>query len=161
MMTNWIFLLAVEAAEASTEGGLFDIDATLPFMAIQFLILAAILNTLLYKPLGNAIDERADYVRNIIAGSKQKKEKSLSLARQYEQELKEVRRESQEIVAQASAEAQKIVSDKVKDAQKQVIVERQKASGEIAQEKSEALTSLEQQVENLSNQIVTKIIGQV
>jgi F-type H+-transporting ATPase subunit b len=32
---NWTFLLAAEA------GGLFDFDATLPLMAIQFVVFAA------------------------------------------------------------------------------------------------------------------------
>jgi F-type H+-transporting ATPase subunit b len=159
MIPNLIYLLATEAAETATEGGLFDIDATLPLMAVQFLILAAILNALLYKPLGNAIDERADYVRNQLNQAKEQKEKSLNLAQQYEQQLKEVRRESTEIIANAQAEAKKIVSDQIQAAQQQVIAERQKASEEIAQEKAEALKSLQQQVDALSSQIIDKIIG--
>jgi len=56
-MIHWTILLAVETAEeAATEGGLFDFDATLPLMALQFLILVAILNAVLFishsvKPL--------------------------------------------------------------------------------------------------------------
>jgi F-type H+-transporting ATPase subunit b len=159
MMTNWIFFLAVEAAETATEGGLFDLDATLPLMAVQFLILAAILNALLYKPLGNAIDERASYVRHQLAQAKEQKEKALNLAQQYEQELKQVRRESQQIIAAAQVEAQKIVSDKVQSAQQQVIAERQKAAQEIEAEKAEAFKSLQQQVDALSSQIIDKIMG--
>lgn len=155
MIPNLIYL----AAETATEGGLFDIDATLPLMAIQFLVLAAILNALLYKPLGDAIDERSDYVRNQLAKSKEQKEKSLMLAQQYEQELKQVRRESQEIIAAAQAEAKKIVSDQVQAAQQEVIAERRKASDEIAGERAEALKSLQNQVDALSNQIIEKIIG--
>lgn len=153
MITNSIFVLA-------TEGGLFDIDATLPLMAIQFLVLAAILNALLYKPLGNAIDERIDYVRSQITQAKEQKEKSLALAKQYEQELKEVRRESQQIIATAQVESQKIVAQRVQEAQKQVILERQKASADIAAEKTEALKVLQEEVNVLSSQIINKIIGQ-
>ena len=61
-------LLAVEAAEEAG-GGLFDLNATLPLMAIQFLILMAVLNAILYKPLGAAIDARDAYVRNAKAGA--------------------------------------------------------------------------------------------
>ncbi len=158
-MTNWIFFLAVEAGETAGEGGLFDIDATLPFMAIQFLILAAILNALFYKPLGNAIDERAGYVNTQYKQAKERKEKALVLAQQYEQELKEVRRESQTIIATAQAEAQKIVTEKIQTAQQQVIAERQKASEEIANEKAQALTELQAQADSLSKQIIAKIVG--
>jgi len=38
-------------SEISGPGGLFDIDATLPLVAIQFLLLMVILNILLYSPL--------------------------------------------------------------------------------------------------------------
>jgi F-type H+-transporting ATPase subunit b len=155
MMTQWILL----AAETAEEGGLFDIDATLPLMAIQFLILAAILNALFYKPLGQAIDERATYVQSQLSQAQEKKEKTLALAQQYEQELKEVRKESQEVIAQAQAEAQKIVSEQVQQAQQEVIAERQQASEQIEAERAETLSALEQQVEALSQQILEKVVG--
>lgn len=155
MMTQWILL----AAETAEEGGLFDIDATLPLMAIQFLILATVLNALFYKPLGKAIDDRSNYVQGQLSQAKEQKEKSLALAQQYEQELKEVRKESQEIIAQAQAEAQKIVSDQTQSAQQELIAERQKASEQIEAERQEALNSLEQQVGALSHQILEKVIG--
>ena len=60
-MMHWTVLLAVE--EAAKEGGLFDLDATLPLMAVQFLILVAVLNVIFYKPLSKSIDDRADYIR--------------------------------------------------------------------------------------------------
>jgi F-type H+-transporting ATPase subunit b len=153
-MTQWI-LLAAETAEG---GGLFDLDATLPLMAIQFLILAAVLNVLFYKPLGKAIDDRAGYVQGQLSDAKQKKETALALAQQYEQELKDVRKESQEIIATAQAEAQKIVSEQVQDAQQQVIAQRQQASAEIENERAEALASLQREVDALSSQIVSKFV---
>lgn len=47
-------------AEAATEpnGGLFDLNATLPLMAIQILILMVVLNSVFYKPITNILDER-------------------------------------------------------------------------------------------------------
>lgn len=155
MMTQWILL----AAETAESGGLFDIDATLPLMAIQFLILATILNALFYKPLGKAIDERAGYVQGQLDQAKKQKQDTIALAQQYEQELREVRKESQNVIAQAQAEAQKIVSEQVQQAQQEVIAERQKASEQIEAERKEALSALEKQVKALSHQIVEKVIG--
>ena len=43
-------------------GVLFDFGATLPLVAIQFLILMFILNTILYNPLLTVINERNEYV---------------------------------------------------------------------------------------------------
>lgn len=43
-MMHWTILFAVE--ETAKEGGLFDLNATLPLMAVQFLLLAVILNAI-------------------------------------------------------------------------------------------------------------------
>jgi len=39
------------------------ISTLLPFMALQFLLLAALLNAIFYKPLTKALDERDNYIR--------------------------------------------------------------------------------------------------
>ena len=154
MMTQWI-LFAAETAEG---GGLFDFDATLPLMAIQFLVLAWLLNILLYSPLGKAIDDRAGYVQGKFSDAEKQKQQSLDLAQQYEQELKDVRKQSQEVIATAQAEAQAVVTSQVQEAQQEVIAQRQKASEEIEAEREQALADLEKQVDALSEQIVSKFV---
>lgn len=156
-MTHWITLLAVE--EVAKEGGLFDLDATLPLMAIQFLVLALILNATLYKPLGNAIDGRNEYIRTNNLEAQERLSKAQALAQQYEQELAHSRREAQAIVAQAQAEAQKIAAQNIAAAQQEAQVQREKAASEIEQQKQQALASLETQVDALSRQILEKLLG--
>ena len=54
----------------ATAGGLFDINATLPLMAIQVVALTYILNSLFIKPVGNVVEKREKFVsNNIIAVS--------------------------------------------------------------------------------------------
>jgi F-type H+-transporting ATPase subunit b len=156
-MTHWITLLAVE--EVAKEGGLFDLDATLPLMAIQFLVLALILNATLYKPLGKAIDGRNEYVRNNQLEAQERLSKAEKLAEQYEQELASARRQAQAIIAQAQAEAQKTAAQKIAAAQQEAQAQREKAAGEIEQQKQQALASLEAQVDALSRQILEKLLG--
>lgn len=158
-MTYSTILLAVEAAEKTAEGGLFDINATLPFMALQFLLLVAILNAVFYKPLTKALDERSGYIRSQLGQAQERKEKAEKLALQYEQELKDVRRKSQEIIATAQAEADKIVSLEVQKAQQELQSKKEAAAKQIEADKVQALESLEQQVDELSNQIVSKLLG--
>jgi F-type H+-transporting ATPase subunit b len=156
-MTHWITLLAVE--EVAKEGGLFDLDATLPLMAIQFLVLALILNATLYKPLGNAIDGRNEYIRTNNLEAQERLSKAQALAQQYEQELAQSRRQAQAIVAQAQAEAQKIAAQNIAAAQQEAQVQREKAASEIEQQKQQALAALETQVDALSRQILEKLLG--
>lgn len=158
-MTHWTFFLATEAVEKTAEGGLFDFDATLPLMAIQILVLAAVLNKLFYKPIGQVIDDRSEYIRTNLLGAKERQEKSETLALQYESELRDVRRESQEVIAQAQADAQSTIAAEMKSAQEQVLAEREKVALEIEAQRKSALASLEQEVDGLSNQIVEKLVG--
>lgn len=156
MITQTILL----AAEAATkEGGLFDIDATLPLMAVQFVILMAILNVLFYKPLGKAIDERADYIRQTQSSAKERLTKAQQLAQEYEEKLAASRRQSQAIIASAQTEAQKIAAQKIAEAQQEAQAVREKAAKEIEQQKQQALKKLEKEVDALSRQILEKLLG--
>jgi F-type H+-transporting ATPase subunit b len=155
-MTYWITLLAVETGK---EGGLFDLDATLPLVAIQFLILVLILNATFYKPLGTAIDQRNDYVRKNQLDAQERLAKAEQMAKQYEQELAAARKRSQTIVAEAQADAQKIAAEKMAEAQREAQAQREQASQEIEQQKQAAMASLQQQVDALSRQILEKLLG--
>ncbi|MEW5859568.1 MAG: F0F1 ATP synthase subunit B' [Cyanobacteriota bacterium] len=139
---------------------MFDFDATLPLMAVQFLLLAAVLNVVFYKPLTKVLDERDDYIRSNEMGARERLAKAEQLAKQYEQQLADTRRQSQALIANAQADAQKIGAQKVAEAQQEAVAKREQASLEIGQQKQEALQSLETQVDELSRQILEKILGQ-
>ncbi|MFP4134765.1 MAG: F0F1 ATP synthase subunit B' [Halothece sp.] len=158
-MTNWMILLAAEAVETTKEGGLFDFDATLPLMAVQFLVLVALLNVLFYKPLTRVLDERDDYIRKNLNEAKENAKKSEELAQKFEEQLKDARRESQEMIAQAQTEAQEEASKNIAQAQQEVQAQREKATAEIEAQKKEALQSLESQVDTLSHQVLDKLVG--
>ena len=150
-------LLAVEAAEEA--GGLFDLNATLPLMAIQFLILMAVLNAILYKPLGAAIDERDAYVRNAKAGAAERLAKAEKLAADYEQSLAATRREARSVIEAAQADAQKIAAEKQGAAQQEAAAQREAVQKELDEQKATALGQLEQKVDSLSDQILGKLLG--
>lgn len=138
---------------------MFDFDATLPLMAVQFLLLAAMLNVVFYKPLTKALDERDEYIRNNELGAKERLAKAEKVAREYEQQLGDTRRQAQLLIANAQSEAQKIAAQKIGEAQQEAVAKREQAAKEIEQQKQEALQSLEQQVDALSRQILEKILG--
>jgi F-type H+-transporting ATPase subunit b len=99
---------------------MFDFDATLPLMAVQFLLLTALLNAIFYKPLMKVLDEREDYLRGGDTGSKDKLAKAESIVKEYERQIAEARRESQDLVQKAQAEAKEITASKVAAAQQEV-----------------------------------------
>lgn len=158
---HWTILLAAaeETAEVAKEGGLFDINATLPVMAVQFLILMAVLNAIFYKPLTKAIEDRADYIRKNELQAKERLAKAEKLAEQYDKDLGETRKKSQSVIAAAQEEAQKIGSQKMAEAQKEAQQKREEAALEIEKEKQQALQELDLQVDSLSRQILEKLLG--
>jgi len=159
-MTHWTILLAVETAEAAAkEGGLFDFDATLPLMAVQFLLLVVVLNAVFYKPLSKAIDDRDEYIRKNLSEARERIAKAETLAKQYEQELGETRRKSQATIAAAQADAQKIAASKLAQAQAEAQAQREQAAQEIESQKQAVMPTLEQEVESLSRQILEKLLG--
>ncbi len=90
-MTNSLFLLALQAVSAESEGGLFDFNATLPFMAVQILLLMVILNLLFYKPIGQVLDERDEYIRKQLTQASETLAKAEEITKQYELDLAQER----------------------------------------------------------------------
>lgn len=138
---------------------MFDFDATLPVMALQFLLLAALLNVIFYKPLTKVLDDRDNYIRtnNLEAGERLAKAERLT--KEYQQQLADARRQSQAIVAEAQAAAQKIAAEKIAEAQKEAQAQREQAAREIDTQKQQAMASLQQQVDALSRQMLEKLLG--
>ncbi|MEL6440257.1 MAG: F0F1 ATP synthase subunit B' [Cyanobacteria bacterium J06621_8] len=137
---------------------MFDFDATLPLMALQFLLLTALLNVVFYKPLMKVLDEREDYLRSGDTGSQDKLAKAESIVKEYEKQIAEARREAQGLVQAAQAEAKEITAANIAAAQQEVQSQREAAAQEIEQQKATAFSTLEQQVDSLSRQILEKIL---
>lgn len=151
---NWMLLLAAEEG-----GGLFDINATLPLMAIQFLILAVVLNKVFYKPLGDAIDGRDSYVRSGITSAKEQLVQAEKLAQQYEQELADSRRQAQAIIAEAQSEAEKAAAQQIAAAQHEAQAKKEQVQEEIEAQKVSAFQVLEGQVDTLAQQMLNKLLS--
>ena len=138
---------------------MFDFDATLPLMAIQFLFLTWLLNQVFYKPLTKVLDERAEYIRTQEADAREKLAKTEKLVQEYQQKIAEARRKSQSVVEQAQADAKNITAQKIAEAQRETQAQKEKVAQELKQQEEAAFATLEQQVDSLSRQILEKLLG--
>lgn len=138
---------------------MFDFDATMPFMALQFIVLALLLNAIFYKPLGKVLDERAGYIQGNEANARERLEKAKLITKQYQQQIADARKQSQAVIASAQADAKRKADEKIATAQRESQVQKEQAAQEIEQQKQAALSSLESQVDSLSGQILAKILG--
>ena len=141
------------------EGGLFDFNATLPLMMLQFLILMLLLNTIFYKPVTDTLDQRSDYIRDSLTTASAYLLKANELTEQYEKALAESRKEAQKTIRNSQKEAQDIVANKIKQAQQEAEYLVNEAYNQLNIQKEQVLKTLEDQVETLSDKIKLKVLN--
>ena len=95
-------------AVAEGAGGLFDFNATLPLMAIQFILLTVVLTFVFYKPVGKVLEERETTISTNLADASDKLLKADELYKQYDEQLKTARSNAQSVIAKSEKEAKPI-----------------------------------------------------
>jgi F-type H+-transporting ATPase subunit b len=138
---------------------MFDFDATLPLMALQFLLLTAVLNVVFFKPLSKVLAERQEYVNGNNTEARERLDKTKRLAQEYDEKLSSSRRQAQSIVADAQAAAQKQAAQQVAEAQRRLQEQSMIAQQALEQQKQTAFAQLEREVGPLSQQILSKLLG--
>ena len=89
------FSILISNSEVNGPGGLFDINATLPLVIVQFFLTGIVLNSLLFNPLLGLIDQRDNYVSDTIDKASKFLLEADILTEQYEDKLEAVRKETQ------------------------------------------------------------------
>ena len=146
---------------AMTEGagGLFDFNATLPLMAIQFILLTVVLTFIFYKPVSKVIDERESYINDNLTTASEKLIKADELYNQYDEQLKAARVEAQATIAQSEKEAKNVVAVEIEQARKDAAALIDRTNKQLETQKSAALEQLDTQVDELSQLIKEKLLG--
>jgi F-type H+-transporting ATPase subunit b len=138
---------------------MFDFNATLPLMAIQFLLLTALLNVVFFKPLSKVLGDRQDYINGNTTEARERLDKAKRLAQEYDEKLSSSRRQAQTIVSDAQTDAQKKAAQQLAEAQSRVQGLAMVAQQELEQQKQSAFSQLEKEVDSLSKQILSKLLG--
>jgi F-type H+-transporting ATPase subunit b len=156
-----ILLMPATQMLAMTEGagGLFDFNATLPLMAIQFMLLSVVLTFLFYKPVSKVIDDREKYINDNLRTASQKLIEADELYSQYDEQLKTARVSAQAIIAQSEKEAKDVVAAEINEARKDASKLIERTNRELEDQKTLALEQLESQVDDLSQLIKEKLLG--
>ena len=146
---------------AMTEGagGLFDFNATLPLMAIQFVLLTVVLTFIYFKPVSKVIDDRENYINDNLTTASEKLIKADELYNEYDEQLKTARVNAQAIIAQSEKEAKDVVALEINEARQDATKLIERTNKELETQKSLALKQLETQVDELSQLIKEKLLG--
>ncbi len=149
--------ILISNSEVSGPGGLFDINATLPIVAIQFLLLTVVLNVLLYSPLLTVIEERKEYILTNLAKASEILAEANKLTEQYEQELTNVRKEAQLEITNSQKIHKEILETELNTSQKYIDNLLDTIQKDLISKKNIALNSLEDIVQSLCKDIETRL----
>ena len=154
-MHSWLLL-----AEAATpKGGLFDLDATLPLMAVQVVLLTFILNALFFRPVGQAVEEREGFISTSRAQAKEKLAQAERLEADLKAQLLEARRQSQSVIVEAEQEVDRLYREALALAQAEANSQRESSRRQVEVQKEQAFAGLDAQAERLGTLIVDRLLA--
>jgi F-type H+-transporting ATPase subunit b len=140
-------------------GQIISINATMGFVILNFLVLAALLYGLLWEPIMKMLDDRAASIRKDIEQASASREDAEKLKQRYEQAMANARSEAnrlrQEKVREGDAEKDKIMGHAREEARRLV----EDAQSQISAAVSEAKRELRKEVGSISVEIAARILG--
>ena len=151
-MTSWLLF-------GATEGGLFDLDATLPLMAVQVVLLTFILNALFFSPVGRVVEEREGYVTTSRAEAKQKLAQVERLEADLKAQLKDARVAAQKLIQEAEQDSDKLYREALAAATADANATREQARREIDAQRDSAMTQLKGDADKLGTLIVDRLLA--
>jgi F-type H+-transporting ATPase subunit b len=147
------FSTLVLSSEVNGPGGLFDLDATLPLVAIQFVLLTVILNIVFYNPLLTVIEERKEYILTNLGNASKLLAEANQMTAQYEDELNLVRKEAQLEITNSQKVYKEILDLEIQISQTYLDELLTKITNDFDDKKSLALNNLEESVQSLCDEI--------
>ena len=151
------FSILISSSEVSGPGGLFDLNATLPLVAIQFLLLMFTLNVILYNPLLTIIEERKEYILTNLSEASKILAEANKLTTQYEQELDDVRKQAQLEITKSQKIHKEILEVEVNISQKYIDSLLDNITKDLLDKKEIALNNLDEIVQSLATNIETRL----
>ena len=151
------FSILISSSEVNGPGGLFDLDATLPLVAVQFILLMIILNAILYNPLAKLLQERDEYINiNKTEAAKLRSEND-KLSSAYEQKLQSVREKAELELRNSQKIYDEIFEIELNTSQKYIDNFLDTAITELLDEKDIILNDLDKIVQSLCLDIETRL----
>lgn len=151
------FSTLILSSEVSGPGGLFDINATLPLVAVQFILLAVALNIILYTPLLTIIEERKEYILTNLGKASELLAEANKLTAQYEEELTDIRKDAQLEITTSQKIHKEILELEIIISQKYLDNLLDTITSDFEDKKTSALNNLEDSVKSLCDDINTKL----
>lgn len=140
------------------KAALFDFNLTLPAIAAEFLLLMVALDKLYFTPLGNFMDKRDAEIRGKLGDVKDTSSEVKQLEEQAAAVMKAARAEIAAALNKMKKETSVELEAKMAEGRKKVEAELAEALQNLEKQKVETIKALDDQISQLSNDIVKKVL---
>jgi len=137
------------------------IDATILIQFVNFFILMAALNFLLYRPLRNILRQRKESVEGSLQAAQALEGQIEEKMTRYQQQLQEAKakgNQERSAMRQAAAEEEAKILGAAHEAATEMV---KSVKGQVAAEAGAASKALKAETEAIAGQIATKVLGRV
>merc|ERR1712151_533361 len=139
-------------------GKIFDFNATLPIMAVQFIALMVFLDENWFSPVGKVLDQRNEKVRTLLCSFNDGREELVALQTEAETILKDARTEAKAKISEAKANSAEKAEAKLATQKAKLNDELAGAIIKLETEKDAAQKELDSQAGELSKYILERVL---
>ena len=149
--------ISIYLAVEEKTGGLFDFDGTFIVIALQTVILSAVLKSILFNPLLNNIEERTKYVNNNLVKASEILKEAEKLLMEYEVSISRARYQTENEILEFKAVFAGRFNLEIKFNQYVLDDVVYRYTNELYAEKERVINALLADLKSLSNLIYQKL----
>lgn len=135
------------------------LNITLIQQIFNFLVLLALLNYLLYKPITRYMAERNRRVTETLHNATLQRQEAAQMREEYEARLAESKREAREIIEEATTQGKRLKEEIMAEARAEAERTVSRAVQEIAREKEQARSELQKEITQLVIMATREVAG--
>lgn len=137
---------------------MININWTLVWNVINFLILMYLLKRFLYQPLLDVLDKRSAKIAGDLQAAETSREEALELKKKYEAEIAKARERAQEIIEEAEERGKERAREIIKAAKEEAGRIRERNLEEIELAREEASRQLKEEIATISLLVAGKYL---
>jgi len=126
---------------------------------INTLILFFVLTKLLFKPVSNFMQKRAERIQSQLEQAKAEEENALKLKAEYESKLQDIKKEADAILKEAREKALKQESSIIEQARQESETIRNRALADIEREKAKVTDEMKKEIIEVASLMAGKFIA--
>lgn len=137
-----------------------EINTTLLWQVINFLVLLWLLKRYLYGPIKEILDKRENMIKSEITEAEERHQEALELKEEYKAELKRAQDKSSDIIDKAEQRARERAKEIIKQAKEKANKIEEDKLKELEQAKVKARKEIRNQFTEVTLMAAAKMIGQ-